>query len=155
MRKVINEAFVRSSVPLSLALFYLFILVFVFFPQANKFDNWLNPVRKEWTVTYATIDGEDLVLYGTMKKIRECSFQPPPRVHDAFGNHYLVDINRPVPQPLWKSGDRSQNWGPWRVINGANKDLEFFIIDRCHFLWDNSTVLGKYKDASNKAGREQ
>jgi len=150
MRKVINETLVRSFVPLSLALFYLFLLVFVLFPQANRFDNWLNPVRKEWKVNYAEIDGKDLILYGTMKLVRECSFQPPPRVHDDFGNHYLVEIDRPLPQPLWKAGGGAYNWGPWRVLNGANKDLEFFIIDRCHFLWDNSTVLGKYKYDSSK-----
>ena len=117
-----------------------FFLVVVLFPRANQLDNWLNPVRSSWIVNQSAVDGKDLIISGTMRKNRECTFQPPPRARDDFGNHFLVLLN----QPLWVATGEVSNWGPWTVVDGANKKLEFFIIDRCHFLWDNSTILGEF-----------
>ena len=138
-KRVIDAAWSTGVLLLS-----MFVLVFFLFPQAQAIDSYLNPVKTDWQVLDHRFEGEDIMMSGTLIKLRDCSYLPPPRARDRFGNTYLVQSYSPTANLSWSAQTVPQKWGPWRVIGAKNRVVEFYTVDRCHFLWDNVTILGEF-----------
>ena len=78
--------------------------------------------------------GADLVITGTVVKRRaECVYVPPQRVRDdAIGRHLAIISMAPMSGHNWNDNDgRPQFFGPWRVVGGAGRVLEFYSEHRC------------------------
>jgi hypothetical protein len=142
MIKALNRRICDALVSSSIVLALLFVSIFVLLPQGQRIDSYLNPVKKDWVVETQAFDGNDLIISGTLVKARSCTYLPPPRARDNFGNTFLVQSLSAGPGISWVASKHPQKWGPWRVVNGKNKVIEFYMVDKCHFLWDNVTILG-------------
>jgi len=98
------------------------------------------PVITDWAVTHAVVEGDDVVLRGTMRKRRECLLVPPVIARDLAG----------VPYELLAQGrarDSSQKtipWGPWRIVAGAGRDLSFTMVYVCSGSRPNIVQVGSY-----------
>lgn len=100
------------------------------------------PVMTDWTITEARIEGNDLIVSGTVVKRRDCTYIPPPRALASDGAQLLVRSYSPTARISWPAGAGPQQFGPWRVINGANRDVQFFFQHSCHAAYDIVTPLG-------------
>lgn len=93
------------------------------------------PVLTDWRPTSAVRDGKDLIVAGTMVKSRgECRFIPPQRARDEFSGKPLAIVSSaPSDGTLnWDGNDgRPQEFGPWRVLNGANRVVSFYSEHQC------------------------
>lgn len=102
----------------------------------------LFPVMSDWTVTEAYVEGNDLIVKGTVIKRRDCTYIPPPRALAPDGAPLLVRSYSPTAQISWPAGAGPQQFGPWRVVNGAERDVQFFFQHSCHAAYDIVTPLG-------------
>lgn len=92
------------------------------------------PVLSDWSPVDVRRDGQDLIVTGTMVKRRaECQYIPPQRVRDdTIGQHLQLVSMAPTSGVNWDDNDgRPQFFGPWRVVGGAGRVLEFYSEHRC------------------------
>jgi hypothetical protein len=102
----------------------------------------MHPVITDWKIGAVAIDGADLVLTGTMRKTRDCLLIPPVVARDEKDRPYRLETQ------LWAHKDAStdvQNWGPWRVINGAGHSLRFTMTYMCGGNYPTIVAVGKYE----------
>lgn len=125
---------------LLLAIFGTVILTF--FIAAPEVERRLFPVSKGWQAEHVTVDGRDLVVSGTLRKVRSCSYSPPPRARSDEGFNMRVTSTSPTATQSWDKDEERQAFGPWRVEGGAGMRITFFQQHRCHALWDTFTELG-------------
>ena len=98
------------------------------------------PVITDWKVTQAVVEGEDVVLRGTMRKRRECLLVPPVIARDLGGVPYRLLAE-------WRAKDSSPKtipWGPWRIVAGAGRDLSFTMVYVCSGSRPNIVQVGSY-----------
>ena len=98
------------------------------------------PVITDWKVTQAVIEGEDVVLQGTMRKRRECLLVPPVIARDLGGVPYRLLAE-------WRAKDSSPKtipWGPWRIVAGAQRELAFTMVYVCSGGRPNIVQVGSY-----------
>ena len=99
------------------------------------------PVITDWAVTHAVVEGEDVVLHGTMRKRRECLLVPPVIARDTAGVPYLLLAG------IWAAKDssiKSLGWGPWRIVAGAQRELAFTMVYLCAGNRPNIVAVGSY-----------
>lgn len=101
------------------------------------------PVVEDWQITEVRKDGYDLIVSGVMTKRRDCAYIPPPRARDAQGINLVVHSANPTAVISWPASDTPQSFAPWRVVNGADREVEFFLNHSCHSLYTLFTRLGK------------
>ncbi len=111
---------------------------------AHSLETSLLPVATHWKVESATRDGNDLLLTGTMVKRRACVYTPPLIVRDSAGMNYRMEHLSAVRGSSWASSPQPQQWGPWRIYDGAGKRLTFISLYECHSLWPTFTELGVF-----------
>lgn len=131
-----------SALGTGVVLLIIFVCVFLLMPYAQRFENYINPVKTDWKVTQKQVEGLDLIISGTMIKRRDCEYNPPPGARDILGNYLLVASSHPASNQSRPASPTPMSWGPWRVIGGANKEIQLYQIDRCHPFWYSVTVLG-------------
>ena len=105
------------------------------------------PVITDWAVTHAVVEGEDVVLQGTMRKRRECLLVPPVIARDLVGAPYVLLAE-------WRAKDSSAKvipWGPWRIAYGARRDLSFTMVYICSGARPNIVAVGSYIPAAAPA----
>ena len=98
------------------------------------------PVITDWAVTHAVVEGEDVVLRGTMRKRRECLLVPPVIARDVGGVPYTLSAE-------WRAKDSSAEtipWGPWRIVAGAGRALSFTMVYICAGNRPNIVAVGSY-----------
>ena len=107
--------------------------------------DFARPIVAEWRVETARVEGDDLVLAGTMIKQRPCMFVAPPMASDEYGRNYQVVS--PSTTDAVSRGARStpQSWGPWIVQGGAGKALEFMAVYICESGRASVVELGRYE----------
>lgn len=101
----------------------------------------LYPVITDWVVTQAVVIGDDVVLRGTMRKQRECLLVPPVIARDTAGVPYVLLTD------LWAAKAASRkaiSWGPWRIVAGAHRELEFTMVYLCAGNRPNIIRVGSY-----------
>ena len=99
------------------------------------------PVITDWAVTHAVVEGDDVVLRGTMRKRRECLLVPPVIARDTADVPYLLITG------IWAAKDSSimsQSWGPWRIVAGAQRELAFTMVYVCSGGRPNIVAVGSY-----------
>ncbi len=88
----------------------------------------------------------NIVLYGTMKKTRQCEFLEL----SVFATYDNERIKTPLAVEFLDVGAKSrpaiyQSFGPWIVnTNGFSYDavkLDFYTRHRCHALWETESHL--------------
>jgi hypothetical protein len=120
-------------------------------PQiAADFEDRLAPVVTDWRVTDAQVFGADLVLRGTMIKRRSCTFLPPTVARDEAGQNHAVRSTSPTAGQTWAPAESPQRWGPWTIVGGAGKRLEFANVYACHGGWPSFTDLGVFDGRATK-----
>lgn len=122
--------------------------VFLLAPALNeagwKAYDQLHPVHTEWKTSRVEVDGDDLILEGTMVKRRcDCEYVPPPRARDASGRHYPVVSTNPTAGQSWSCSPGPQRFGPWRVVGGANARPEIYQQHQCADGRTVFTTLGR------------
>ena len=108
---------------------------------AEQYDQ-LRPVVRDWRVTEAFVNGQDVTLSGTMLKVRDCLLIPPPVARDDRGRPYAVET------PMWRPKDAlpiMQGWGPWTVLDGAGKRLRFSMVYLCSGARTTIVDVGSYE----------
>lgn len=110
----------------------VFLLTLV---QLAELEIRLKPVTSDWTATNIWADGDDLMVYGHMVKRRDCSYIPPPRAVSSEGRPLLVVSYAANKQSSWPASPDPVFFGPWRVVGGAGKIVDFTQEYRCHFAW--------------------
>ena len=93
----------------------------------EQYDN-LRPVITNWTITAVEVQGDDVILSGTMHKTRDCLLLPPPIARDASGKPYNIET------PMWRPKDAStalQPFGPWIIQGAVGKQLTFSMVYMC------------------------
>jgi len=88
----------------------------------------MRPVVTDWTVTSVEVQGDNIVLSGTMHKTRDCLLLPPPIARDAAGKPYNIET------PMWRpkdAGPALQPFGPWIVQGAVGKQLTFSMVYMC------------------------
>lgn len=103
-----------------------------------------NPVIVDWMVTESRTVGEDLIVSGTMIKVRNCVFIPPTLARDEHGRNLQVLSTSPTAGKSWAADDKPQEWGPWQVVGGAGKKLTFINIYQCWHDAPTAMLLGVY-----------
>lgn len=111
---------------------------------AHWLEPLLLPVNTHWHVEVAQRDGDDLLVSGSMKKHRACVFLPPTIARDEDGNNYRVIHQSRNGGSSWAPDEQPQRFGPWRVVGGAGKKLEFINVFQCHSLWPTFSELGDF-----------
>lgn len=119
---------------------------------AQFIENAWFPVLDDWQIAEWHYEGDrDVVLTGTMRKVRQCDYIAPIRVVDQFGVHYRVESRSPTAGQNWATDDGTRQFGPWVVIGGAGQKLRFYTEHQCSMPWkvfsqlgglDTSTVTG-------------
>jgi hypothetical protein len=105
----------------------------------------MRPVAVNWVVTDERVEGDDLVLSGTMVKQRDCIFLPPTLARDlSNGRNYAVTSAAPTAGKTWAASRDPQAWGPWKVAGGAGKRLMFANIYVCGEHRPSAVELGVY-----------
>jgi len=102
------------------------------------------PVVRDWTVTDNFTDGDDVVLSGTMRKVRDCVYLPPTLARDDGGQNYTVTSTSPTAGRTWDASTLPQHWGPWRVSGGAGKRLSFIVVYMCGGSYPTIIELGSH-----------
>ena len=112
-------------------------------PIAVRLEERAFPVIADWRATDWYAEGNDLIVTGLMTKSRDCAYSPPPGARDsATGVNYLVQSMSRTPVRTWDSSPKPQKFGPWRVLGGAGKQIEFYLEYRCHPLWATTELVG-------------
>jgi hypothetical protein len=101
------------------------------------------PVMKDWSVAQIVFDGEDVVLSGTMRKVRACEYEAPPRARTSDGDQLEVVSANVAATKTWAPADVPQQYGPWRIKHGFGHRVEVYQVHRCHRLWLTFSMLGK------------
>lgn len=113
--------------------------------HGSELETWAFPVSRDWMVTEWHNDGNDVIVVGTFRKTRSCSYIPPPRVLSvAAGEPMLVRSESRTPVFSMPASQDLRKFGPWRVIDGANQKLLFHQEHECHPLWNVFTNLGSF-----------
>ena len=102
------------------------------------------PVLYDWRPAVVTHAG-DLIVTGTMRKRRTpaCEYVPPQRVLDLdSGAHMPLKSLAPAGGTNWQGDDELRAFGPWLVVGGAGKRLQFYSEHECSPLWRSFSVLG-------------
>ena len=102
----------------------------------------VRPVVTDWKISNTFVDGEDLVLSGTMHKVRDCLLIPPPIARDSNGVPHKLTTS------MWSPKDASsdlQTWGPWRVVGGAGKSMKFSMVYMCGVSRPTIIAVGSYE----------
>lgn len=110
--------------------------------QAMQTQYW--PVLYDWRPTVATHAG-DLIVTGTMRKrgAPACEYIPPQRALDLdSGAHLPIKSLSPTSGINWPGDDEPRTFGPWLVVGGAGKRLQFYSEHECSSLWRSFSVLG-------------
>lgn len=106
----------------------------------------LFPVSINWRVDRVAHEGDNLILSGTVVRNRKhCKYLAPPGARDGADNLGLISMSQ-GPTDTWAFSTVPQRWGPWVIVGGAGRRLEFFIHHRCHAAWMLTTELGQYDD---------
>jgi hypothetical protein len=100
-----------------------------------------SPVMQDWTPTMVSRDGKDLIVSGTVRKVWDCRYEPPPRARDEAGENLRVISAAPMAGVAWQSG--VNKFGPWRVVNGAGRRIEFYQHHVCFRIFEVFTDLGR------------
>jgi hypothetical protein len=75
------------------------------------------PVMTDWEPSAVFVDGNDVVVSGSMFKRYDCGYIPPPRAFDPAGRPFIVTAASTTPALNFPTGARP--FGPWRIVNGA------------------------------------
>ncbi len=120
----------------------LSLVVLTFFIAAPEVERRMFPVTRGWQVESVVVDGKDLVITGSLRKVRSCDYVPPPRARTSDGMNLLVTSASRTATSSWDKDEDRQFFGPWRVEGGAGRRVFFFQQHRCHILWDTFSELG-------------
>lgn len=129
------------SLLISTALFFSMMPTIASF-VGSAFDS-LFPVHSQWRVASTEVDGDDVIISGTMLKNRDCRYIPPPRARTLDGQNLKVTSSSPTAEITWMSDAKPQNFGPWRIHGGARETVIVYQHHQCHFAWDTFTELGR------------
>jgi hypothetical protein len=99
------------------------------------------PVNVDWVVASKVVDGNDVVIQGTMRKRRACEFIAPPRARTIDG--VSLQVKSMGSGLSWAPSSQPQQYGPWRIYGGAASTFEMYLVHRCHPLWLTFSALGK------------
>ena len=112
----------------------------------KKLETTTFPVNTDLTVNSAYVLDNDLWIEGTMTKHRDCIYIPPPRGRTEDGKNLKITSFSPVQGVSWKSGTEPQQFGPWKVENGAlASEITFYQEFSCHFAWNVINEVGSIK----------
>lgn len=101
------------------------------------------PVVGDFTIEQQRIDGNDVLLVGTMRKWRECGYAPPPRARADDGAVLFVESASSTASQTWPADAVPRRFGPWRIRGGARRAVELYLEHRCHPLYPVFTYLGR------------
>jgi hypothetical protein len=132
-------------------LFPLFVLITPALLEAGELGyDRLRPIVVDWKVTESHIEGDDVILSGSMIKQRDGLFVPPTLARDLHtGRNYPVMSSAPTAGRTWAASNNPQSWGPWTVKGGANKELLFINIYMSDGYRPSAVELGVYKPAKS------
>lgn len=111
-------------------------------------ETTLNPVVTQWKVTSFWVEGNDVIIGGTMLRHRgECQYNPPPmvRLKSERGPEINVAVESlsPTRSFSFAASKEPQVWGPWRIAGGRGMKMSFYNHYRCHPGWTTTAVLGE------------
>jgi hypothetical protein len=101
------------------------------FEAGSSMHDRMVPIVTDWRVTESKTEGTDLIVSGTMVKNRDCVFLPPTLARDEKGLNHRVISTASAGGATWAADDAPQQWGPWRVPDGAGKSLVFINVYLC------------------------
>lgn len=117
---------------------------FVFLPFIHTALNKQFPIKTEFTITSASLDGADLLVSGTFVKHLDCEYKPPPGAIDwETGEPLLVESGSKSGGISYPARPEPYSFGPWRVVDGAGRVVDFFHNDKCATVYI-ITRLGRY-----------
>lgn len=101
------------------------------------------PVNTDWTIDDIRTDGRDVLISGTMRKVRACEYIAPVRARTSDGVHLLVTSTSPTSGQTWAPSIRPLQFGEWRIHGAAGSSVEVYQVHRCHPLWLTFSILGE------------
>lgn len=147
--------YLKTHVPaVFIAVFVGLISAPVVISTTGVWYDTIYPVSTDWTPTNMTVEGNDLVISGTLVRRRcSCKYVPPPRARDNTGQNFKVVSGSPTANVSWACDDIPQKFGPWRVIDGANRKLTFYQEHSCTPYWTTFTFLGTIEPQRGSNGQ--
>ena len=147
--------FSRFSIVVAAFMFSAMILLFLTI-TLREHETKILPIVKDFNISEAFEDEGNLVIRGTMTKLRECVPQevngqtvpvvgPFDPVEVTFEDEARVDT-----RPLGL-----QNWGPWTLtVRGGYEGRTIRITSRhqCEFPWQTRTVLATITASRSEDG---
>lgn len=122
-------------------------LTLLLIPAIQRAEQAFMPIKTDFKIVSAMVDGEDLLISGTAVKHRDCEYLPPTKATDLLTNKLLlIDTMSDTATVSWPPDDKARPFGPWRVLKGAGRPLEFHQEFRCHFGWTSNVYLGRYPE---------
>lgn len=103
------------------------------------------PVTRDLKISSLKIVDDDVILTGTVRKVRNCEYLAPVRARTLDGVPLQVVSGRKTATQTWSPSDTPQEFGPWTIFDGAGKEIEIYHVHRCNPLWLTYSQLGIIK----------
>jgi hypothetical protein len=110
---------------------FLIALAPIVFEAGGVLQDRMVPIISDWKVTDSKVEGADLIVSGVMTKNRDCVFLPPTLARDQAGLNHRVISTANAGGTTWAADEQPQKWGPWKVPDGAGKNLVFVNVYLC------------------------
>lgn len=95
------------------------------------------PVVDHFYVTKVQTSDEGILVQGTMKKIRDCTFiQLTAHIDNTPVEIEFLDSKTPTTRIIGY-----QFWGPWNIHSDKAKSIQIHARHQCHPLWQQSQKL--------------
>lgn len=99
------------------------------------------PVVDEFVVTDLKTTDSGILIEGTMRKVKDCTFNSVSAFTDSGRKVHVQFLDKPGNNPDTSRPVRVQLWGPWEVYSGHSHMVSLYASHRCHIFWDQTTKL--------------
>ena len=113
-------------------------------PQAVSLELALLPPKVDWKPYRVWVEGNDLLVEGTVVKPRQCGYEEPiARTASEPYRWFAVESDSPVKGKVWPAGPEPNAFGPWRILGAGQYTVDVYQSHWCHRLWPLTVYLGR------------
>lgn len=99
------------------------------------------PVVEDFKITKFQRTEAGIVIEGSMKKVRDCSFNNVTAFTSEGRKVHVQFLDKVPGAPEDSRPVRLQLWGPWEVYSGSSPQVSLYAQHACHILWAMNTKL--------------
>lgn len=100
------------------------------------------PVVEDFEVTEVYKESDNVVLYGVMDKVRNCTPLAVSAYVQGIEYPHVRSIGFPSQEHIFSRPTIKQEWGPWVVDAGDAEEITLYVNHSCHPFWNRMTELG-------------